>query len=117
MADVDGADGVADADGPDSGSSNSGSEEDSGSSSEATVAAKAKAKPAPSKVVEKFEPDSSMTLEEHVTSHDYPKHVSTCGACKFWKNKEKWSASLSATNPVTLKPETWIGCVGGKFAI
>ena len=71
---------------------------------------------APSKAVEEFE-HVSMTLEEHVASHDYPKHISTCGACKFWKNKERWSASLSATNPVTLKPETWIGCVGGRFAV
>ena len=118
MADVDGADGVAAADGPDSGSSDSGSEEDSGSSSEASVAAtaKAKAKAAPSKAVEKFEL-VCMTLEEHVASHDYPKHVGTCGACKFWKNKEPWTAALSATNPVTLKPEPWIGCAGGKFAI
>ena len=104
---------VAEADGSNSGS-DSGSEEDGGSSSEAAVVATAKA--APSRIVEKFEL-VSITLEEHVASHDYPKHVSTCGACKFWKNKMQISASLSATNPVTLKAEPWIGCVNGQFAI
>ena len=91
MADVDGADGVADADGSNSGSNSgsdsgpdSGSEEDGGSSREA--AAKAKAKAAPSKAAEKFEP-ASMTLEEHVASHDYPKNIATCGACRFWKTR------------------------------
>ena len=106
MSDADGADGVADAagvaeadDGCNSGSntsgsksgsdsgSDSGSEDDSGSSSEAAVAATAKAEAAPSRVVEKFELDLSMTLEEHVASHDYPKNTTTCGACKFWETR------------------------------
>ena len=86
MSDADDADRVAEvaeADGSNSGS-DSGSEEDGGTRSEAAVAATAKA--APSRIVEKFEL-VSITLEEHVASHDYPKHVSTCGACKFWKTR------------------------------
>ena len=117
MADVDGADGVADAagvaeaDGCNSGSnsgsssgsdsgSDSGPEEDGGSSREA--AAKAKAKAAPSKAVEKFEPSLSMTLEEHVASHDYPKNIATCGACKFWKKQgelERLSVCDESSHP------------------
>ena len=118
MSDADDADRVsevAEADGSNSGS-DSGSEEDGGSSSEAAVAAAAKAKAAPSRIVEKFEL-VSITLEEHVASHDYPNHVSTCGACKFWKHNMKWSASVSARNPVALEAEPWIGCVNGQFAI
>ena len=76
------------------------------------------AKASKKEVVEKFDPDSGpMTLEEHVNSHSYPMHVRTCGACKFWKNKEKWSKTLSAKNPVTGKAETWIGCAGGRYAV
>ena len=33
-----------------------------------------------------FQPDEFGTLEEHVTKHNFPQHLRTCGPCKFWKN-------------------------------
>ena len=91
----------------------SGSADVSGcNSDESAVAATPKA----SKAVEKFDV-VSITLEEHVASHDFPMHVKTCGACRFWKYRHQWSASFSAKNPVTGKQETWIGCAGGRFAV
>ncbi len=56
------------------------------------------------------------TLAEHVASHDYPAHVATCGPCKFWRNRWKWSAEFSCLSPVSQKKETWLGCKSG-FAI
>ena len=69
------------------------------------------------KVVETFDPDASQTLAEHAASHNFPMHVRQCGACRFWQHKEKWSASCSATNPVTRKKETWLGHAGGGYIV
>ena len=80
-----------------------------GSAATATVA--------PSKFVETFAVDVSQTLEEHTASHNFPMHVKTCGPCRFWKHRVQWSASCSATNPVTLKKETWLGHAGCGFGV
>ena len=71
----------------------------------------------PSKVVETFGVDASQTLEEHAASHNFPTHVKTCGPCRFWKQRAKWSASCSAKNPVTLQKETCLGHAGGGFGV
>ena len=63
--------------------------------------------------VEMFEPQAFGTLEEHVQSHDYPAHVATCGACKFWKNRWCWSQTFSYCHPVSGKKETWLACKNG----
>ena len=62
---------------------------------------------------EKFEPMSFGTLEEHARSHDFPVHVATCGACKFWKNRGTWSETFSHCHPVSGKRETWLACKNG----
>ena len=80
-----------------------------GSAATATVA--------PSKFVETFDVDASQTLEEHAASHNFPMHVRTCGPCRFWKHRVKYSAYCSATNPVTLKKETWLGHAGCGFGV
>ena len=77
----------------------------------------ATAKGAPSKVVEKFEVEASLALGEHAANHDFPAHVSTCNACRFWKHRKKWSVACSAMNPVTLKKETWLGHAGGGYIV
>ena len=69
------------------------------------------------KVIETFGVSAAQTLQEHATSHDYPMHVGSCGACRFWKHREKWSASCSAINPVTRKKETWLGHAGGGLGV
>lgn len=63
--------------------------------------------------LETFEAGAFGTLEEHVASHNFPAHVRTCSACKFWKNRWKWSSACSCVNPVTNKKETWIGAKNG----
>ena len=65
---------------------------------------------------EKFEAQAFGTLEEHVQSHDYPAHVATCGACKFWKNRWAWSDTFSYCHPVSGKKETWLAFKNG-FAV
>ena len=70
-----------------------------------------------SKVVETFDAEASQTLEEHAASHNFPMHVRQCGPCRFWKHREKWSASCSATNPVSHQRETWLGHAGGGLAV
>ena len=62
---------------------------------------------------EKFDANAFGTLEEHVASHNFPAHVATCGPCKFWKHRWKWSDKFSNLNPVTQKKETWLGCQNG----
>ena len=65
--------------------------------------------------VEKFNERSFRfgTLGEHAASHDYPKHVTTCGACLFWKHRSTWSHKCSHRNPVSQEMVTWLGCVNG----
>ena len=89
------------------------SEDDSGSKPGSAATATV----APSKVVETFDADASQTLEEHAASHNFPMHVKTCGPCRFWKHRVKWSVYCSATNPVTLKKETWLGHAGCGFGV
>ena len=93
----------------------SGESSEDGSVSEPGTAATAKVDS--SKVVETFDVDASQTLAEHAASHNFPMHVRQCGACRFWKHREKWSASCSATNPVTQKKETWLGHAGGGLGV
>ena len=66
-------------------------------------------------MAESFEPNFG-TLEEHVKAHNFPMHVRTCGPCKFWKNRWKWSMQASFANTVTGQRETWLECVGGFAA-
>ena len=61
--------------------------------------------------------EASQALGEHAANHDFPAHLSTCGTCRFWKRRKKWSASCSAMNPVTLKKETWLGRAGGGYIV
>ena len=63
--------------------------------------------------VEKFEPHAFGTLEEHVQSHDYPAHVATCGACKFWRHRWSWSQTFSYCHPISGKKETWLAYKNG----
>ncbi len=42
-------------------------------------------RPSPKPGVERFEASEFGTLEEHARSHDFRKHIGTCGACTFWK--------------------------------
>ena len=95
--------------------------ESSGESSEADLVSEAgtaaTAKVDSSKMVETFDAGASQTLAEHAAAHDFPLHVGQCGVCRFWKNKEKWSACCSATNPVTQKKETWLGHAGGGLGV
>ena len=93
----------------------SGESSEDGSVSEPGTAATAKVDS--SKVVEMFDVGASQTLAEHAASHNFPMHVRQCGACRFWKHREKWSASCSATNPVTQKKETWLGHAGGGLGV
>ena len=67
-------------------------------------------------VAEAFEPGNFGTLEEHVKAHNFPMHVRTCGPCKFWQNRWKWSMQASFANTVTGQRETWLMCVGGFAA-
>ena len=67
-------------------------------------------------VAELFETGNFGTLEEHVKAHNFPMHVRTCGPCKFWKNRWKWSVQASFANTVTGQRETWLMCVGGFAA-
>ena len=103
-----------DADGSVTGKCSGESSED-GSVSEPGTAATAKVDS--SKVVETFDGGAWQTLAEHAASHNFPMHVGQCGVCRFWKNKESWSAACSATNPVTQKKETWLGHAGGGLGI
>ncbi len=86
------------------------------SGSKATAAPATKKKMRKTDKVEHFQAHAFGTLEEHVASHDYPAHVATCGPCKFWKNRRKWSDEFSCLSPVSQKKETWLGCKSG-FAI
>ncbi len=64
--------------------------------------------------VEQFKARAFGTLSEHVESHDYPKHVTTCGACLFWKHRSTWSHECSCDlNPVSQEMVTWLGCLNG----
>ena len=90
------------------------SSEDGGGSKPGSAAT---ATVAPSKFVETFDVNASQTLEEHAASHNFPNRVKTCGPCRFWKHRVKWSASCSATNPVTQKKETWLGHAGGGLGV
>ena len=65
---------------------------------------------------ERFDANTFTTLEEHVASHNFPKHAATCGPCHFWKNRWKWSLEFCCTNPVSQKKETWLACKSG-FAL
>ena len=103
-----------DADGSATGTCSGESSED-GSVSEPGTAATAKVDS--SKVVETFDGGAWQTLAEHAASHNFPMHVGQCGVCRFWKDKEMWSAACSATNPVTQKKETWLGHAGGGLGI
>ena len=38
---------------------------------------------------ERFDANTFGTLQEHVASHNFPKHVATCGPCHFWNNRWK----------------------------
>ena len=49
-------------------------------------------------------------------AHNFPMHVRTCGPCKFWQNRWKWSMQASFANTVTGQRETWLMCVGGFAA-
>ena len=49
-------------------------------------------------------------------AHNFPMHVRTCGPCKFWQNRWKWSSQASFANTVTGQRETWLVCVGGFAA-
>ena len=93
----------------------SGESSEEGGASEPGTAATAKVQC--SRVVETFDGGIAQTLAEHAASHNFPMHVRHCGACRFWKNREKWSVSCSATNPVTAKKETWLGHAGGGLAV
>ena len=93
----------------------SGESSEDGSVSEPGTAATAKV--GSGKVFETFDVGASQTLAEHAASHNFPMHVGKCGACRFWKHREKWSASCSATNPVTQKKETWLGHAGGGLGV
>ena len=65
---------------------------------------------------ERFDANTFTTLEEHVASHNFPKHAATCSPCHFWKNRWKWSLEFCCTNPVSQKKETWLACKSG-FAL
>ena len=91
---------ATEADGSSTGETSAESSED-GSASEAGTAATAKVDS--STVVETFDVGASQTLAQHAASHNFPMHVRQCGACRFWKHREKWSASCSSTNSVTQK--------------
>ena len=98
-------------------SSGDGSTQSSEDGSGSKPGSAATAKVAPSKVVETFDVGASQTLAEHAASHNFPMHVRTCGPCRFWKHRVKWSVSCSAKNPVTLKKETWLGHAGGGSGV
>ena len=106
------SEGVSECDGSGDGATQS-SEDGSGSKPGSAATAKG----APSKVVEKFDVAVPQTLAEHAASRNFPTRVRTWGPCRFWKHRVKWSASCSATNPVTLKKETWLGHAGGGFGV
>ena len=53
------------------------------------------------------------SLEDHVRGHDFPAHVRTCGPCKYWKNRWKWSQELTFQNKVSGKSEPWLGFQNG----
>ena len=65
---------------------------------------------------ERFDANTFGTLQEHVASHNFPKHVATCGPCHFWKNRARWSVEFCCFNPVSQKMETWLACKNG-FAL
>lgn len=100
---------VSDSSSPDSSAS------DSPDADSAAKAGKAKTKsgmkaPAASAAhgeIEKFEPNTNQTLEEHLRSHDNPTHLVTCCSCKFSRNRWGWSSTFSCFNPVPRKKETW----------
>ena len=52
-------------------------------------------------VGEAFDPCNFGGLAEHVKTHNFPEHVRTCGPCKFWKHRWKWSLQASFKNPGT----------------
>ena len=54
------------------------------------------------------------SLEGHVRGHDFPAHVRTCGPCKFWKQRWKWSQELTFQNTATGKQEPWLGYQNGS---
>ena len=56
------------------------------------------------------------TLEDHIRSHNFPRHVKTCGPCHYYKNRPKWSTEFCCKNPVTQKDEPWLACKFG-FAL
>jgi hypothetical protein len=63
--------------------------------------------------VEQIKARAFGTLGEHAESHDYPQHVTTCGACLFWKHSFTWSHECSHLNPVSQEMVTWLGCLNG----
>ena len=65
---------------------------------------------------ERFDANTFGTLQEHVASHNFPKHVATCGPCHFWNNRWRWSVEFAYFNPVSQKKETWLACKNG-FAL
>ena len=88
------------------------SEEAASEKSESEAAAAS----ASSGTVEQFRAGEAATLAEHITNHEYPANVATCGPCTFWKNRWKWSAEFTCLNPVTQKKVTWLGYRNG-FAV
>ena len=67
-------------------------------------------------VGEAFDPCNFGGLAEHVKTHNFPEHVRTCGPCKFWKHRWKWSLQASFKNPGTGNRESWLVCVAGFAA-
>ena len=63
-------------------------------------------------VIETFVPNFG-SLEDHVRGHDFPAHVRTCGPCKYWKHRWKWSQELTFQNKVSGKREPWLGFHNG----
>ena len=56
---------------------------------------------------------NAQSLEDHVRGHDFPAHVRTCGPCRFWKHRWKWSQELTFQNTVSGKREPWLGYQNG----
>ena len=108
------ADGSASSSASSSGDDSTQSSEDGSGSNPGSAAT---AKVAPSKVVETFDAGTCQTLAEHAASHDFPMHVKTCGSCRFWKHRLRWSVSCAATNPVTLKKDTWLGAAENGWGV
>ena len=64
--------------------------------------------------VEAFEPKAFGALEDHIKSHNFPAHIKTCGPCKFWKNRWKWSAMTTFRNELTRQDESWLAIKNGQ---